>query len=228
MKRTSRRAFLAGAAALTTASAGCLSGGSGSDTPVEAGTPAFGTIAETATPTERQPLPTPVAGDPEADVTVTVYEDYACPHCATYATEVFPQVAADYLESGDIRYEFYDFPVPVDETVSWEAANAARAVQAAAGPQAYYVYSERLFANQSSLGPSAYASLTEGLSVDGETVRGAATDRQYDQTVEANRQAGVDRGVQGTPTVLVDGDPVQWQEVAYEPVRDAIESARSA
>ena len=228
MTRLSRRAVLAGGLALTTASAGCLGGGDAAGGPVETGTPEFGTIAESATPTGGQPLPTPVAGDPEADVTVAAFEDYACPHCATYATEVFPQVAADYLADGAIRYEFYDFPIPVDEAVSWEAANAARAVQAEAGAQAYYVYSERLFRNQSNLGPSAYASLTEGLDVDGETVREAATDRAYDQTVEADKQRGLDLGVQGTPTVFVDGDPVQWQEIAYDPVRQAIEAARSA
>jgi len=227
MTRISRRTFLAGTAALTTASAGCLGGGDGSGGPVTTGTPEFGTIAESTTPTGGETLPTPVAGDPDADVTVAAFEDYACPHCATYSIEVFPQIAADYLESGDVRYEFHDFPIPVDEAVSWEAANAARAVQAAAGPQAFYVYAERLFRNQSSLGPSAYASLTEGLDVDGETIRNAATDREYDQTVQADKQTGLDRGVQGTPMVFVDGDPVEWQEIAYEPVREAIESARS-
>jgi len=225
MTTWSRRAFLAGATALATTTAGCLGGG-GADTETEP--PELGTIADSATPTGGQPLPTPVAGDPDADVTVAVFEDYACPHCGTYSLEVFPQVAADYLETDEIRYELRDFPIPVDEQVSWQAASAARAVQASAGTQAFYVYSERLFANQDSLGPDTYASLTEGLDVDGEAVRTAATERRYDQTVEADKQAGLDRGVQGTPTVFVDGEPVQWSEIAYDPVREAIEAARSA
>lgn len=224
MTTWSRRAFLAGTTALATTTAGCLGGGSddGSEPPE------IGTIADSSPPTGDQPLPTPVAGDPDADVTVAVFEDYACPHCATYSLEVFPQVAADYLETDEIRYEFHDFPIPVDEQVSWQAASAARAVQAGAGTQAFYVYSERLFANQASLGPDTYASLTEGLDVDADTVRAAATERRYDGTVEAAKQTGLDRGVQGTPTVFVDGEPVQWSEIAYEPVRGAIESARSA
>lgn len=227
MTTWSRRAFLAGTAALATTTAGCLGGGSGNGS--GAGEPPeIGTIADSSPPSGDQPLPTPVAGDPDADVTVAVFEDYACPHCATYSLEVFPQVAADYLETDEIRYEFHDFPIPVDEQVSWQAASAARAVQAAAGTQAFYVYSERLFANQSSLGPDTYASLAEGLDVDADTVRTAATERRYDETVEAAKQAGLDRGVQGTPTVFVDGEPVQWSEIAYEPVRDAIERARSA
>lgn len=220
MTRLSRRTVLAGAAALTAASAGCLSGGSDP--------PELGTIADSATPSDGQPLPTPVAGDPDADVTVAVFEDYACPHCATYSTEVFPQVAADYLEDGQVRYEFHDFPIPVDERKSWQAASAARAVQAVAGNQAYFRYSERLFRNQSSVGPATYGSLTEGLDADGDTVREAGTERRYDETVSADKQAGIDRGVEGTPTVFVDGQRVQWSEIAYEPVREAIEAARSA
>jgi len=225
MTTPSRRAFLAGTAALAATTAGCLGGG-GSEGGSEP--PDIGTIADSSPPTGDQPLPTPVAGDPDADVTVAVFEDYACPHCGTYSLEVFPQVAADYLETDEIRYELRDFPIPVDEQVSWQAASAARAVHAIAGTQAFYVYSERLFANQDSLGPDTYASLTEGLDVDGEAVRTAATERRYDQTVEADKQAGLDRGVQGTPTVFVDGEPVQWSEIAYDPVREAIEAARSA
>lgn len=222
MTRFTRRAFIAGGVAVAAGSAGCLSGGTEQSTP-----PELGDIAATSTPGTDGTLPTPVAGDPDADVTVAVYEDYACPHCGTYSLEVFPQVASEYLEPGTVRYEFHDFPIPVDETVSWQAANAARAVQVAAGPQAYFEYSEALFANQSSLGPDTYASLADDIGVDGATVRQAATDRSYDETVGADRQAGQDRGVTGTPTVFVDDSPVQWSEVSYEPVRDAIESARN-
>lgn len=227
MTRLRRRDVLAGGVALTALTAGCLSGGSDTQGTVEPGTPEFGTIAGSETPSAGQSLSVPVAGDPDADVTVSSYEDYACPHCATYSVEVFPQLATAYLEPGTVRYEFRDFPIPVDETVSWQAASAARAVQAAAGPQAFFVYAERLFRNQSDLDPSAYATLTDGLAVDGETVRQAATDRRYDETVRADRQQGLDRGVQGTPMVFVNGDPVEWQEIAYDPVREAIEAARS-
>jgi len=219
MNRRTRRGFLTASLVALGATAGCLGGGSGADTPSDSGTP-------TPTPVPGQPLPTPVAGDPEADVTVAVYEDYACPHCRTYAEEVYPQVRETYISEGTVRYEFHDFPIPVDETVSWQAASAARAVQDEAGDEAFFTYSARLFANQSSLGPETYADLTDGLGVDGETVRAAATGELYRPTVSEDRQNGIDRGVQATPAVLVNGEPVEWQEIAFEPLQSAIESAR--
>ena len=221
MTRFTRRAFVAGSVAVAAGIAGCSSSGEDQSTP-----PELGDIASTSTPTTGGTLPTPVAGDPDADVTVAVYEDYACPHCGTYSLDVFPQLASEYLRPGTVRYAFHDFPIPVDETASWEAANAARAVQAAAGSQAYFEYSEALFANQSNLGPDTYASLADDVGVDGATVREAATGRKHDETIQTDRQRGRDRGVTGTPTVFVDGSEVQWSEVAYEPVKDAIESAK--
>ncbi|MFC7027981.1 DsbA family protein [Halomicroarcula sp. GCM10025324] len=213
MTRPTRRDVLATGVALAGATAGCLSQGSD------------GGQSPSTTPTG-ETLPTPVAGDPDADVTVAVFEDYACPHCQTYSVEVYPQIAEAFLAGGAVRYEFHDFPIPVDEAVSWQAASAARAVQDAAGDAAFFTYSKRLFENQASLGPEAYAELTDGLNVDGEPVRQAAVDEQYRPTVAADRQAGIDSGVEGTPTVFVNGDPVEWREIAFEPVRDAIESAR--
>ena len=218
MTRFTRRGVLSATTVALGAIAGC-SGGSSEAEPTES--------AETATPVPGQPLSTPVAGDPEADVTVAVYEDYACPHCATYSESVYPQIREEYLSEGTVRYEFHDFPIPVDEEISWQAASAARAVQDSAGAGAFFTYSERLFANQNQLGPDTYAELTEGLDVDGETVRAAATGELYRPTVSGDRDAGIDRGVQGTPTVFVNGEPVEWSEIAYEPVRSAIEAARS-
>lgn len=214
MNGPTRRDVLVAGLGLASATAGCLSGSTDDEqAPASTGSADL--------------LPTPVAGDPDADVTVAVYEDYACPHCRTYSEEVYPQVESTYLSEGAVRYEFHDFPIPVDDAVSWQAASAARAVQDAAGDAAFFTYKSRLFANQGRLGPDVYAELTEDLDVDGATVREAGTSERYRPTLEADRQAALDRGIQGTPTVLVDGDPVQWNEVAFEPVRDAIEAART-
>ena len=215
MTRFTRRGVLSAATVALGALAGCAGGSSES------------AETETATPLPGQPLSTPVAGDPEADVTVAVYEDYACPHCATYSESVYPQVREDYLTDGTIRYEFHDFPIPVDEDASWQAASAARAVQDNVGVEAFFTYSEGLFANQNQLGPDTYADLTEGIDIDGETVRAAATGELYRPTVSGDREAGIDRGVQGTPAVYVNDERVEWSEVSYEPVRAAIEAARS-
>ena len=165
-------------------------------------------------------LPTPVQGDPDASTTVTVFEDFACPHCQTYNLEVLPTIASRYIDPGKIRYEHYDFPV-VNET-SWRAASAARAVQKRAGAKQFFTYAKALYQNQSRLGPDTYASLANDMGLKGRAVRKAAENQTYRPTVEANKQTGRDRGVRATPTVFV-GD--RTVEATVDAISSAIESA---
>lgn len=198
-----RRALLGMGGLAASALAGCLGGalsgssGGGGDT-----------------------LPTPVQGNPDAGTTVTVFEDFACPHCRTYNLSVLPTIASQYIEPGDIRYEHYDFPV-VNET-SWRAASAARAVQERADANAFFTYAKALYENQSQLGPDTYASLANDMDLDGAAVRQAAEDQTYEPTVSANMATGKDRGVRRTPTVFVGDKAV---EATVEAISAAIESA---
>ncbi|QGA82541.1 thioredoxin domain-containing protein [Halomicrobium sp. LC1Hm] len=209
---TRRSLLLAGGAAAASL-AGCLdSSGGGSEQPDGTATVTTGSIS------------TPVAGDPEADVTVAVYEDFACPHCATFNQEVYPDIRSEYVESGAIRYEHHDFPLPVDQNVSLEAPNAARAVQDGVGDEAFFEYADLLFENQGSLGPDRYASLAREVDADPSTVKTAAVEQAYEATIEADREGGIDAGVDRTPTALVNGERV---EASYEALSAAIDAAQS-
>jgi protein-disulfide isomerase len=216
-----RRVLAALGSAAVVGAAGCTGDGNGDgETPSAT---SDGSVDPTTTTgaSGRLPAPSMSSGDP--DVTVAVYKDFACPHCATYAAEVEPQVVGEYVDTGEVSLAHHDFPIPVDDPESWRAANAARAVQADAGDTAFFAYADRLFENQSSLGLDTYADLAE--EVPGETVRSAASDRSYDDTVESDRSTGIDRGVQGTPTVFVDGEALDgW---GWETVEAAVEDARS-
>lgn len=171
--------------------------------------------------TSEQPLSAPVLGDPDASVTVMAFEDHRCPHCQTYSLEYFPEIRSEYVEPGDVRYEFHDLPVVNNE--SWRSASAARAVQDTVGNDAFWAYSKSLFENQGSLGPDTYASLAEEVDADPDTVRTAAVEESYRPTVEADRQRGIDMGARSTPTIVVDGQLLDSYEV--EAVSSAIDDA---
>ncbi len=150
---------------------------------------------------ERSP---PVRGDDGAPVRVAVYSDFACSHCATFAAEAAPRID-DHVEAGDVAYVHRDFPVPVSGR-SFPAANAARAVQDGAGDDAFWTYSERLFANQDALGTDDLVAYAEDLAVDTTTVRTAIEETRYCEVVTSDRRRGTDAGVEGTPSVVVGGD----------------------
>lgn len=228
-KRTSRRyALVATVGTAVTVLAGCLGEDDGEDDPeVSDDTEATDDTDDDAEvgDDEVETLNPPIKGDPDAAVTVEVYEDFGCPGCAVYHQNVLPEVEQAYTDDETIRYEHRDLPIPAAGDTSWEAANAARAVQDQAGDDAFWEYVGLLYENQAQLTTDLFGTLAEEVGVDGEAVRTAATEQQYDETVQSDRQRGVEMDVSGTPTVVVDGEIVDWSEIQFDPVEAAIDSA---
>jgi protein-disulfide isomerase len=242
MARKSRRALLRGlSVGAAVGLAGCLGALGGGDDGPEGdglGNETMGTdptTAATTTAGESTPLvgggpvdrnsveemPAPVAGDPEADVTVMSFEDYACPHCATYSLEVLPDVRAEYIEPGTIRYEQHDYPIPVSQ-FSFGAAVAGRSVQDRVGNEAYFTYADEVFKNQRGLDYDAIRAAADAAGADGEAVVEDARNDVYRPVVEADRSRGERLGVRGTPTVFVDGESVS---PTYDSIASAIDVA---
>ena len=162
-------------------------------------------------------LDAPVKGDPEAGVTLAVYEDFLCPACRAYDTQVYPELATEFVDPGRIRYEHRDFPLSVHEPGASQAANAARAVQDEAGDEAFWAYAARLFARQGetrSSGdvPAVCADIANVQGFDAEAVESAAREERYEATVSADRQSAQDLGLPGTPSFVIDGDPVTFEQ----------------
>lgn len=203
-----RRAFLgATALGLGTSLAGCLGG-------------------------EEPPEP-PVAGDPDADVTVTVYEDFACPACQSFKLSAFPTLREEYLEPGLVRWEHRDFPV-VNDTWSWYVPSAAREVYETEGDEGFWAFSSGMYEAQDEEGGYSFdmiEAVADDLGYDGAGVRAAAEEETHRDAIEANSSYGQSNGVQGTPTVIVDGQAVDFYQspnfgqMALEETAAAIDAA---
>jgi len=207
-----RRSYLATVGAAAAGStAGCLGGG-GSASALPEGCDA-GTLDAVSS------LPRPALGPEDAPVTVDVFEDYACPHCQTFTQEVYPELRSTYIDPGEVRYRFFDFPIPVDETWSWAAASAARAVQDRADAEAFFAFAKGVYDSQGRLSEAGHQvvhDLANDLGVDGCAVAAAADQEPYRSVVEADRQEGVSREIPGTPAVYVDGEALDgygWETV---------------
>jgi protein-disulfide isomerase len=53
----------------------------------------------------------PVLGSPDAPVTIIEYSDYLCPFCSRFVLETMPQVEEEYIDGGQVKLVFRDFPV---------------------------------------------------------------------------------------------------------------------
>jgi protein-disulfide isomerase len=175
-----------------------------------------------------QPLDAPRMGEQDADVTVVAYEDFGCGHCATFDQAVKPEIEATYFEetSPSVAFEFRDYVIPADGANSWEAASAARAVQDRGGDAAFWEFTAHLFANQDSLGGDLYEQKADELGVDGQAVRQAASEQAYTETVEHFKTLGEEDGIEGTPTVVVNCEIVDWgSAISFQPVQETVTTA---
>jgi protein-disulfide isomerase len=191
---TSRRAFLAGVATGTVALAGCT--GSSDDSGGDGGPELL----------DSAPSGPPVLGDPEAAVTLEVFEDFNCPHCQDYNAEGFPEIRADYLETEQIRYVHRD--LPFIHPTSWQAASAAR--------EAYRSYREPFWSYKSALmsegsrirddAPDVFGEVADAENLDSERIQQAGANRTHEQRISQDRARAEELGIRGTPGFVVDGE----------------------
>jgi len=50
-------------------------------------------------------------GDDDAPVTIIEYASMTCSHCADFHTETYPALKEDYIEKGDVKFIFREFPI---------------------------------------------------------------------------------------------------------------------
>jgi protein-disulfide isomerase len=209
MQRT-RRGYLAAVGTVGLA-AGCLGGREGSGDC---------TIDDEPTVSE---LSRPTIGSADAGVTVAAFEDFSCPHCATFSLEVLPELRTEYVDAGVVQYEHHDFPIPVDERWSWQAASAARGVQDETDDQTFFEFAHALYENQDRYSPGVMTELANEVGAPGCAIQADAVNETYRPVLESDRQAGIDRGVGGTPAVYVDG---RTTDPTFDAIAAAIEGAR--
>jgi len=141
-----------------------------------------------------------VLGDPEAPVTVVEYGDFECPYCAA-AAPVLRELVEE--SDGRVRLVFRNFPL---HDVHPHALTAALAAEAAGAQGAYWPMHDLLFSKQDRLDDRSLRAYAEHLGLHGDLVVGPAAQRFGDK-VETDFSAGLDEGVAGTPTLIIDGEP---------------------
>lgn len=177
------------------------------DTTGQAATPPAGAVDDYAL----------AVGSADAAATVTVYEDFMCPFCGQFEA-ASREMLAEQVDAGDVRVEyrvvsFLDRYSNGTE-YSTRAMNALGVVLDTSGVEVADRFHELLFENQPAEG-------TDGLSddelvdlaveagADEAQVRGPVQDRVFEQWVVNATSAASEAGVSQTPTVMVDGEPLE-------------------
>ncbi|MDQ7027236.1 MAG: DsbA family protein [Anaerolineae bacterium] len=65
-----------------------------------------------------------ILGDPEAPVTIVAFEDFLCPHCQSYQTELH-EILQQYVVTGQARFEFRMLPISETSRISFGLAECS-------------------------------------------------------------------------------------------------------
>ncbi len=82
-----------------------------------------------------------VLGDPDAPVEIIEYASYTCPHCGTFHQNVYPQIKADYIDTGKVKFIYRE--VYFDKYGMW-----ASLVARCGGPEKFFGITDLVYKGQ--------------------------------------------------------------------------------
>jgi len=145
-------------------------------------------------------------GDPEAPITIMEFGDYQCPACQDFASLIKPQIDLQYIQAGIARFVFYDYP---RHNHSFLAHRAARCALDQGNNDSYWNFHNRLFARQSAWAVSgsppmgAFESIADEIGLEVDEFSACLSSERYADVVSANLRLGIESGIMGTPSILV-------------------------
>ncbi len=182
----------------------------GYDALVAAGKPAADTPGVERVPFELDPratykmglgLPGHAAGPDDALVTIVVWGDFECPYCARMAPVV---ERARQKYGNDVRVTYRHLAMAFHR----KASLAAEAAIAAADQGKFWAFHDAVYGSFGALDRADLERFGQAAGLDIPKLRAALDDRRYRDLVLAEGAAAEALGVDGTPTLFINGKPV--------------------
>jgi protein-disulfide isomerase len=158
----------------------------------------------------------PVAGPQDAPITLVEFSDFQCPYCAAAVPQI-NAVLKNYPKQ--VKLIFKEYPL---ETHS-QAALAAAAAVAAQKQGKFWQMHDAMFANRDNLSRQTIMTLAQQAGLDMKRFASDLNSTEVHETVIRDVQDGDAAGVQGTPTLFINGQryngPIELNTI--KPLLDA-------
>lgn len=162
----------------------------------------------------------PYLGNAKAKVTIEVFGDFQCPWTARFAP-LLPKIAKAYPKK--VKVVWRDFPLRFHRR-AMPAAIAAREVFRQRGTKGFMIIATKIFTHSRNLSDQNLV-LWAGLAgATAAKVRKALTTNKYQAVIQAEMKKAQTRGVRGTPTILINGNPYKGRRTlgAFKQTIDAL------
>lgn len=144
-----------------------------------------------------------ILGNPAAPVMIVEYSDFDCEFCRDFHNTL-NQIIANSGVNGKVAWVFRHFPLSEIHPNALVHARAAECVAATSGNEAFWRFSDALFANQPA-NPQSYGTLASSIGISGDAFAScySTASTTLDARIAADRQNALDIGAQGTPYSLI-------------------------
>lgn len=144
-------------------------------------------------------------GRDDAPVVIYEFADFQCPGCGQFASFTAPLIKERLVETGQVRFVYYDFPLT---QMHQHAFLASRAARCANDQDRFWDYHDVLYGRQpswSSLGNATnyFIDLAEELGLDEGEFSSCLRSDRHQEEISRNMQLGQMLGVTGTPTLFI-------------------------
>ena len=158
----------------------------------------------------------PYMGVDGAPLQMVVYSDFLCGHCRGWA-QVLSEVAPEWVGTGQLQITFKNFAFLTPESVLAAEAGECALDQ---GSDAFWRLYDKLFDAQdqglAGYTPSAIKGYAEEIGLDAIAFGQCLDSGTKAGAIEADLDAGVNAGVQGTPSWFLNGNMVAGMHPAEE------------
>ncbi|MGE5625915.1 MAG: DsbA family protein [Bacillota bacterium] len=145
-------------------------------------------------------------GPDKAKVVVREFADFQCPACGAFEPAL-EQLRKEYVDTGKVRFVFFDFPLEQHKN----AVVAAQAARCAGNQSHYWQMHDALYAHQAEWADKPDASTyfqnyAQSVGIDGGAILRCLRAGTEHQAVIRSSGYGEALGIHATPTFAVDGD----------------------
>ena len=152
-------------------------------------------------------------GDADAPITIVEYASWTCPACLQFHNDVIPMLKADYVETGQVKFVFREFPTPPANI-----SVAGFALARCAGEDRYYDAIDDLFAAQTNVLnlarsggdiEGALRAVASSYGIEGDGFNDCLSNKDVTYAIGESVMKGDSQGVNSTPTVFLNGEKLQ-------------------
>lgn len=90
----------------------------------------------------------PPLGNEDAKVTIIEFSDFQCPSCRLFFEDAFPELKAEYIDTGKVKMHFRHYPLPSHPM----AIPSSLASECAADQNKFWEFHDKIFTEQSKKG----------------------------------------------------------------------------